>query len=173
LAVYGSVPILMVMGVLAQRRSSTAVPAPSGLPLAVRVVLVTMSAVLLGLGVALIVAPGWAGAAWPWPLTPLTSGAVGAWLVGLGVATAHAWVVNDRASLQPLALTGVLFGALQALALARHGGDLDWSGVPAVAYVAGLATLTLVSAWALLPARRQSRCTQAAPNPTVAARAAA
>jgi hypothetical protein len=159
LAIYAVVPVLMVAATVSQRRESTAVPAPGGLPGAVRAVLVALAAVLLGLGVALLVAPGWADGAWPWPLTPLTGRAVGAWLVGLGTAAAHARLLDDRASLRPLGITGVVFGVLQIVALARHGEELDWGGAPAAGYLAVLAVLTAVSAWSLLPSplRRRQR----------------
>lgn len=152
LAVYTAVPVLMVVAAVAQRRASTAVPPPRGLPWLVRVVLVGLAALLLGLGVGLLVSPGWADAGWPWPLTPLTGRAIGAWLVGLGTAAGHAVLLNDRPSLRPLAITGVAFGVLQAIALARHGDELDWGGAPAAGYVAVLVVLTAVSLWALLPA---------------------
>jgi hypothetical protein len=150
LAVYVAVPVLMAVAWVIQRRSSTVVPVGSGLPVLVRVVLLALAAVLLGLGIALLIAPQWADAAWPWALTPLTGRAIGAWLVGLGTAAAHAVLLDDRASLRPLAVTGVAFGVLQTLALMRHGDELDWSGAPAALYVAVLALLTAVSAWALL-----------------------
>ena len=152
LGVYTAVPVLMVVAAVAQRRASTAVPPPDGLPWLVRLVLVGLAALLLGLGVALLVSPGWADAAWPWPLTPLTGRAVGAWLVGLGTAAGHAALLDDRRSLRPLAITGVAFGVLQACALARHGDELGWGGAPAAGYVAVLVVLTAVSLWALLPA---------------------
>ena len=118
----------------------------------VRVVLFGLAVLLLGLGVALLVSPAWADAAWPWPLTPLTGRAIGAWLVGLGIAAGHAMLLDDRPSLRPLAITGVAFGVLQAIALARHGDELDWGGAPAAGYVVFLVALTAVSLWALLPA---------------------
>jgi hypothetical protein len=150
LAVYTAVPVLMVVAWLAQRRASTAVPPPTGLPLLVRGVLAMLTVALLALGAALLVAPGWADAAWAWPLKDLTGRAIGAWLVGLGTAAGHALLLDDRPSLRPLAVTGVAFGALQGLALARHGDELD-GGAPTVGFVATLVVLTAVSAWALVP----------------------
>lgn len=152
LAIYVLVPILLAAAWLAQRARSTAVPPAAGLPTAVRLVLVALAAVLLGVGAALLVAPTAAAVAWPWALTPLTGRAVGAWLVGLGTAAVHARLVDDRRSLRALGVTGVTFGVLQAVALARHGDRLDWTGVPAAGYLLALVTLTAVSAWLLLPA---------------------
>jgi hypothetical protein len=153
IAVYAVVPVLMVVATLQQRRLSTAVPPPSGLPAPVQAALVGLAAVLLVLGSALLLDPTWADAAWAWTLTPLTGRAVGAWLLGLGMAAAHARWLDDRASLRPLATTGVLFGVLQTSALLRHGDAVDWGGVPAYGYCAALAVITAVSLWALWPER--------------------
>ena len=87
-----------------------------------------LAVVLLAGGVALLLAPGWASGGWPWPLTDLTGRAVGAWLVGLGWAAAHARLIDDVDRVQPLGLTGVAFVVLEAVALLRYGDALDWSG---------------------------------------------
>ena len=150
IAVYAIVPVLMVLAALGQRRHSTAVGPPSGLPAAVRVTLVALAVVLGVVGVALLLAPGWASGGWPWPLTDLTARAVGAWLVGLGIAAGHARLLDDVASIQPLAITGVAFGGFQLLALLRHGDVLDWGGAAAYAYVLALAVIAGVSTWALV-----------------------
>ena len=147
LAIYVLVPIVMAVGWIAEHRQSTSVPPPSGLPVAIRAALLGLAGLLLSAGIALLVAPGWAARAWPWTLTPITSGAVGAWLIGLGVAAGHAWLIDDKPSLRPLGLTGTAFGLLQAVALARYGNELDWSSTSAVAYLAVLVALTAVSGW--------------------------
>ena len=157
IAVYAVVPVLMVLAWLAQARSGTAVPPPAGLPAAVRLTLVSLAVVLVGLGAALLIAPGWADAAWPWPLTPLTGRAVGAWCVGLGVAAGHARLVDDAGSLAPIGVTGVLFGVLQTVALLRFGTELDWGSAAAAGYVLVLAAVTGVGAWLLVASRRAVR----------------
>jgi hypothetical protein len=150
IAVYVVVPVLMVVAHRDQRRVGLQVPRPAGLPGLVRATLVGLAALLLVLGAALLVAPAWADGAWPWPLTPLTARAVGAWLVGLGVAAAHARRLDDRTSLRPLAITGVLFGLLQAIALVRHGEELD-GVLRSLGYLAVIVVLAAVSAWTLWP----------------------
>jgi hypothetical protein len=154
IAVYALVPLLMVLAWWWQHRAGADVPSPGGLPTWVRAVLAVLAVTLVGLGVALLVAPEWAASAWPWPLTPLTGRAVGAWNVGLGVAAGHAWRVDDAGSLGPVGVTGVLFGVLQAVALLRHGDELDWGAPPSVGYLAVLAGITGVGAWLLVAARR-------------------
>lgn len=151
IAVYAVVPLLMVAAVLDQRRLGLGAAPAGGLPRPVRAVLVALAALLVALGAALLLDPLWADAAWPWPLTELTGRAIGAWLVGLGIAAGHARLLDDRPSLRPLGFTGVLFGGLQAIALLRHGGELDWGSAAAAGYVVALVLIAGVSAWALLP----------------------
>jgi hypothetical protein len=69
------------------------------------------------------------------------------------VAAGHAWLIDDEPSLRQRGLTGVTFGLLQTVALARYGTELDWSSASAIAYIAVLVALTVVSGWALLPGR--------------------
>lgn len=154
IAVYAVVPVLMLLAWWLQSRAGTAVPPAQGLPGALRAILGILAVVLGTLGAALLIAPTWADAAWPWPLTPLTGRAVGAWNVGLGVAAGHAWLVDDARSLRPIGVTGVLFGAFQAIALVRHGDELTWSSPAGVGYLVGLAAVTVVGVWLLVASRR-------------------
>ena len=157
IGVYAVVPVLMVLAWWRQSRAGTAVPPPAGLPALLRAMLGVLAVVLVTLGTALFVAPTWADAAWPWQLTPLVGMAVGAWNIGLGVAAGQAWLVDDAPSLAPIGLTGVLFGALQTVALVRFGDAVDWSTVPGVGYLVGLAAITVVGVWLLVEARRPAQ----------------
>lgn len=154
IAVYGIVPLLLVIAVRQQAGapSYAARIVRDRLPVAVRWSLVGQAVVMLGLGIALLVAPGDAAVAWPWPLTVLTGRAVGAWLVGLGVGALHARLLDDVVAVRPLFVAGIVFVLLQSVALLRHGGELDWTGLPAVGYVSGLAVIGATSLWAMLPA---------------------
>ena len=108
---------------------------------------------LLAAGVALLLVPTSVSGAWPWPLTDLTARAVGAWLVGLGWAAAHARVIDDVAWVRPLGLTGVTFVLLQSVALARYGDALDWASAQAVGYLALLAGIGGAAVWILVLGR--------------------
>ena len=150
LAIYAGVPVLMVLGLLAQARAGR--PPRDGvrrLPAVLRWLLAGLALVLLSTGAALLVVPEQALDLWSWPLTPLTARAVGAWLVGLGWAAGHACLIDDVDDVRPLGLTGAAFVVLQAVALLRYGDALAWSGWQATAYVAGLAWIAAVSAWIL------------------------
>lgn len=159
LAVYAVVPVAMVSLIwLQSRRAARPVtPRPRERPHpALRWLLVALAVVLLGLGVALLLAPLEAARVWPWPLTELTGRAVGAWLVGLGWAAAHARLIDDLPSIRPLGFTGATFALLQAVALVRYGDALTWSSPTATGYVVGLATVGLVSGWILVATGRRS-----------------
>lgn len=154
IAIYAGVPVGMVVALVVQARGAVAAAGADDvrrrLPPVLRSLLVGLAAVLLVAGAALLVAPERAAAAWSWPLTPLTARAVGAWLVGLGWAAAHAWRVDDAERVRPIGLTAVAFVVLEGIALARFGDAIDWSGRQAVAYVAGLAWIGVVGLWILL-----------------------
>ncbi len=163
IAIYAAVPVGMVAGLVLQARAD--VPAADvdharrQLPRGLRWLLAGLGGVLLVAGVALLVAPESTADLWSWPLTPLTARAVGAWLVGLGWAAAHAWLIDDVDSVQPLGLTGVAFVVLQAVALVRYGDVLAWPSWQAVAYLVVLGWIGLVAlgilraAAAAVPAR--------------------
>ena len=152
ITIYAGVPVAMVVALVLQARSRVRVadvvrhPLPAGL----RLLLGALALALLGTGIALLVSPEWAAGVWSWPLTPLTARAVGAWLVGLGWAAAHALLLDDVDRVRPLGMTGVAFVLLETVALLRHGDALDWSGWQAVAFVAGLAWIGVVAAWILV-----------------------
>lgn len=157
LAIYAGVPAAMLVGIVQQSRTRTdgSAPAQDVRPLAPawRMLLAGLALVLLAGGVALLLFPAWAAGAWAWPLTDLTARAIGAWLVGLGWAAAHAWLIDDVRNVVPLGLTGVAFVVLQAVALARHGDVLDRSSWQAIAYLVLLAWIGLVAV-GILTARR-------------------
>src|SRR5664279_3021694 len=56
---------------------------------------------------------------WPWTLTRLTGRAIGAWLVGLGIAAVQAVRENDWMRIRPATMSYVVFGGLELVALAR------------------------------------------------------
>jgi len=153
IAIYAGVPVALVLALVLQARSDLPAVTPGvRRPLArgLRWMLVALATVLLGTGIALLVAPERAAGAWSWPLTPLTARAVGAWLVGLGWAAAHARMADDVERVRPVGLTAVAFVVLEAIALARFGEAVDWPTWQASAYVAGLAWIGAVGGWILL-----------------------
>ena len=168
LAVYAVVPVVMLALASLQTRGAQAGGgrgAPLRPPAGLRALLVVLAVVLLGTGTALLLVPATAEVLWAWPLTELTARAVGAWLVGLGWAAAHARLIDDLPSIRPLGLTGAAFVLLEAVALLRHGDDLDWSGASAYGYLAGLLAIGVVAGWILALARVRAAAGTASASP--------
>jgi hypothetical protein len=81
---------------------------------------------------------------WPWPLTPLTAQAVGAWLLGMGIIALHAVIEDDWFRVEPAMLGLVVLGALQLLAVVRFRTALSWHSTGALMYVS-LVILAMLS----------------------------
>lgn len=156
LVVYICVTPLLALLLWRQGRESIA-RAPAGttrrrsVPRALAPLLALQAVALLGVGLALFVAPVDAAALWPWPLSPLTARAVGSFLIGFGVAAFLALRENDLQRLRGAAAAWGTLGALELLALAIHTGDLDAAPAGVAAYVVfWSASLALgVGGWAL------------------------
>lgn len=156
LAIYTLVPGAMLVVLVRQRRVGAADPPRTArLPGWVKGTLAALVLVFGVVGSGLFLAPELTGSWWPWQLTPLTSRAVGAWLISLGVGAAHSLIEDDVGRIRPLAATGVVFGVLEALALTRYGAELDWGSISSIGFLAVLATLFGLGVWALRQPVRQ------------------
>jgi hypothetical protein len=145
IAIYVAVPVLMaVLWVVQSRVPGTDPPRSRELPGWLRAVVAIQAVGLLALGAYLLVDPLAAAELWPWPLTPLTGRATGAWLFSLGVAAGHALVERDVRRLRPAALAYLTFGVLQGVALARYPEVPDWGSAELVGYVAFLVSAVVV-----------------------------
>jgi hypothetical protein len=151
LAVYVLVPPIFLVLLARQLRSPGSDP-PRTAPLArpVRAGLGAHAALMLPIGAALFVAPGTADVLWPWTLTPLTGRAVGAWLVGIGIAAVHSLREDDWQRVRPAMVAYGLLGSLELIALARYGGFVDWSSVSAYVFLVTIISMpaVAVAAWA-------------------------
>lgn len=155
IAIYAVVPVVMAaLWLLQSWRPGRDPERVSTLPAWVRVLVGGQAALLTVVGAGLLVAPTTASAWWPWPLTALTGRAIGAWVLSLGVAAAHALVENCARRLRPAALAYVGFSLLQGWALARYPGDFAWTDAPGIVYLLFLATTLLVGIMALRLSRQ-------------------
>jgi hypothetical protein len=155
LAVYGLVPIIMSLLLVQQLRVPGGDP-PGTRPMAPAAALGLMAAgsAMAVLGVALFVAPEVTKGIWPWTLTPLTARAVGAWLIGLGIATAHAGREADWGRVRPGAMGLAVFGALQLVALARYAATPQWGTPSAWVYLLAVIAALAIGLYGLWAARR-------------------
>jgi hypothetical protein len=121
---------------------------------ALRVLIALQAVVMLGVGIALFVAPVDAADLWPWPLTPLNARVVGAFLIGFGVSGAHAAAESDLYRFEGTALAYAALGLLELAALARHSADLAGGSFDTWLYAGFLVTVALGGSIATLQARR-------------------
>jgi hypothetical protein len=151
---YGIYPVMLALVMYRQLKIPGGDP-PRAEPLAawVRAILGVQAIVMVPLGIGLWVAPGTFDDLWPWPLTDLTSQVCGAWVLALGVFAAGVLYENDQNRVAPYLSSLAVLGALQAIALARFGEDMNWDDAGAYIYVGYLVTTVLLSAYALLVAR--------------------
>jgi hypothetical protein len=160
-AIYVVVPVLMLwLAVVQLRRPGGDPPRVAPLPLSLRLLVGAQAVALLGVGASLLASPGdVAETLWPWTLTPLTGRAIGAWLLSLGVAAAHALWENDARRLRPAAVAYLLFGVLEFIAIARYPDTMSWSDSQTIVYVVFLAT-TFVTGTATLWLDNRANVTQ-------------
>ncbi len=129
-------PVVVVL--LALQLAAPGTDGHSGRPLPgwLRSGLAVQAGVLLAAGGLLFLAPGTAAGVWPWPLTELTSMAIGGWMLGVGVTAAYLVWHDDRDDIAGALLANVVLGGCQLLALAMHPGQLDAADPALWAYAA-------------------------------------
>ena len=97
------------------------------LPAALRLVLAVEALAAIVVGVLLFASsPSMAADLWAWPLTDLTSKAVGTWLVGTGVTCGMVALLDDRAAMPGWALAQMTLGAAILFGLARFESHVDF-----------------------------------------------
>jgi membrane protein CcdC involved in cytochrome C biogenesis len=158
LIVYAAVVPLLAVLVARQVRAAGRVP-PGRRPLRgwLRAILLAQAIAMLGVGVALFIAPIEAATLWPWPLTPLTGRAVGSFLCGFAVAAAFAARENDLDRLRGSAYSYAALGALELLAVALHSGDLSGTTLERWVYVGFCATVAAVGLYGVLGSASRAR----------------
>jgi hypothetical protein len=150
-AVYVAVPLLLVVVVARQERvDGEDPPRNRPVPTVLRGVLGGQSAVMLGVGAALFLAPATSERLWPWTLTPLTARTVAAWLLALGMATALAAWGGDLDRLRTATVSYTVFGAAVLVALLRFRDTVAWDRPVAWLLTALAASILLTGAagWA-------------------------
>jgi hypothetical protein len=155
LVIYAVVPLLLVALLVRQLRApgrdpERAVPLTRGY----RALLAAHAVLLIPLGIALLLLPTWVATVWPWPLTPLTARAIGAWCVGLGIAAGQAVRENDGVRVRVASISYVAFGLCQLTALARFRDTFDWSRPAGWIFVVFVVSTVIGGTHGCLQARR-------------------
>lgn len=146
-------PALLAVLILQLRTPGGDPPAGQRLPGWLRATASLQAAVMVAFGALLYVTPEAAPLIWPWPLTPLAGRAVGAWLLGLGVAAAQVTLEAAWSRVRPVAAACVAFALLQGVALARYPGLPNWAGLNAWLYTGFLLSLLALGLYGLLAGR--------------------
>ncbi|WP_435971359.1 hypothetical protein [Streptomyces sp. Qhu_M48] len=140
-------------GSAAPRRPGVPMPGWSKPPLAV------VGSGWLGIGVGLLVVPGFWGALVPWTVNRADAQGLGVWALALGVGVLASLAEDDLTRLRP-ALRAVPAVALAlAVVLVVHGRAVDWAsgpGISLIALVTGLLTTGVTGGWLLPRATRRS-----------------
>lgn len=145
LAIYGIVPPLMLVMWYRQSRVPGDEPQrTSRLPASVRLVLLIQSLIMLAWGIGLFALPALFAPSWPWKLTPLTSRAIGAWLIGIGVFAAHSVAENEYARIKVGMIGYLAFGLLEIITILRYPGNFNWMGWSTWLYVTLIVSTMLV-----------------------------
>lgn len=137
LVVYLAVPVALALVAWVQvREPGGDPPARPPAPAWLRALVLVNAAASLALGLALFLAPETMNGVWPWPLTPLTSQAVGTGFIT--VAAASAWFIRERSigRARGGTLAYLLIGVLQLVAIARYGNTMAWDRPSGWLYVA-------------------------------------
>jgi len=154
LAIYVLVPIIMVVLLVVQAKAQgTDPPRRRTIGGWGVVTLAVEGGVLLAVGAILLVSPSRAASWWPWALTPLTGRAIGAWLVGLGIAAAHGVLGRDIDRFRPAAAASAVLGALELIAVLRYRSDVNWHGPGAWVYLGFAAGILAIGAFGWASAR--------------------
>ena len=160
LCAYIAAPPLLIAGIaLERRRGRGRIEPPAGrtvppLGRGLRIALAAEGAAMLIVSALMLLAPDTAADFWPWALTPLTSRALGAFMLGvalvaLGVAREE-WIELLAAT----AVALITLASLQLLAVAIHGADLGEDELATTVYVGFVAALLATGAYALARAAR-------------------
>ena len=128
LAIYIAVPIALLILLIYQIRLQGSTPKRKAtLYTWMRLVLAAQGTIMLVTGIILFLSPATASTFWPWALTPLTSRAIGAWLIGIGVIALHMTWENDHQRNRIAYISYAALGILQAVSLVRYVGEVNWS----------------------------------------------
>jgi hypothetical protein len=148
--IYAIVPPMIFFSFIYQMRSAGAEPARiAELPLWFRLILGLQGLIMLGIGLALLLATASTAPLWLWELTPLTARAIGAWLIGMGITAIHSVIENDWLRLRPALFAYTSFAILQTLNLFRfpNAAGLDWSATKTWFYLGFMLSILLISAF--------------------------
>lgn len=150
LLVYAIVPFVMGFIFIRQLQSDGSNPASANnIPRWYKAIIGIQGCIMVMIGLGFLLVPMTVAPLWAWALTPLTARAIGAWLLGIGVATLHSILEDDWVRLRPAIMSYALFSILQLINLIRFSDaeGLDWSQIKTWLYVGFLLSILVVASF--------------------------
>ena len=162
LAAYVVAPPLFAWALLDQRRIGTrADSAGPRLPTLVRAALGIEGLALVAASLLLWISPDTAADLWPWALTPLTSRAIGAFLLGIALVALVTVADDDLATGRVASDAYVVLGFLVCAAAAIHSPDFGDDDASTAAYVGFWIAVFLTGLAGSLLGRRRAPASRA------------
>ena len=154
LVVYVADPILVTIAAFVQWRTPGADP-PRASPLSssYRFALIAFGLMFTALGLAMLLVPKEIMGVSAWPLTPLTSRAIGSWVLAMGVVFATMDRENDAIRIQPATVACLILPALLLIGMVRYWDQFKWNGVGWV-YPALIAVVAALGLAGVLASRK-------------------
>lgn len=147
IVVYVAFPPALAIALVRQLQVAAADPErTTSLPVALKILIAAQSVVMLVIGVALLVVPLSVAPHWPWTLSALTGRAIGAWLIGLGMAAGQEVFENELRRVRNVALCSIVFPMLIFVALLRYHAQVRWNEAASWLFVAFWATVLIAGA---------------------------
>jgi hypothetical protein len=128
LVIYVADPILVTYALFLQRQSpGTDPPRVDELSPSYRLALQLTGTAFALLGTTMVIVPSTVIDRSPFPLTPLTSRTIGAWVLAMGVVfLTMAWE-NDRDRIRPAAVACMVAPALLLIGMIRYADQFSWN----------------------------------------------
>ncbi|MCE7734161.1 MAG: hypothetical protein GPJ54_04725 [Candidatus Heimdallarchaeota archaeon] len=157
IVVYVSVPIVLG-GLLVKQLLKTHIKLARVAPLskAIRLILGLQGTIMLLTGSIMLIAPDEMIPIWPWTLSILTSRAIGAWGIGIGIIAVHAAWENDWWRLTPMMAGYTLYGFLQLINLVRYTDTFLWERPSALLYTFFIVSIFFLGSYGSWKIRRFS-----------------
>ena len=127
LVIYAVDPVLVTIALVVQRRAGGVdPPRVVELPTFYRAALVAVGTGFAVVGAVMVAVPDVVLDAAPFPLTPLTSRTIGAWVVAMGIVfVTMAWE-NDRDRIRPAAVASLVASVLLVIGMVRYWDAFTW-----------------------------------------------
>jgi hypothetical protein len=164
LIIYVVDPVLVTIALFLQWRTPGLDPPRSRLlPGAYRIALMVSAVVFTALGSLMLFAPSVIIDVASMPLTPLTSRAIGSWVLAMGVIFATMAWENDLDRIRPAAIASLVLPVLLVIGMVRYWDQFTWSGSN-FAYPALIALVATLGAVGMLTKGQRSTGATVAPS---------